>query len=197
MITIEKHALRYGKSSEDDFKNVYHAFKEIIERYAFYLTSSRQNVEDTTQDIFLKIWLHWPKLGNLSKEELEDYVYTMTKHYIINVSRRKKSERKYIAHYLERISETYVHDEILLAEGLKVYRQAVEQLSTKQKQVYLYYEKDYRRVQIAASMGRSENTINNQLNAAFKRVRKYLNKNFDLNIHEDARSKIYNIASLN
>jgi RNA polymerase sigma-70 factor (ECF subfamily) len=185
------------KMAFDSFEEMYSHLKGIVERYAFYLTSSRQNVEDTAQDIFIKVWLNWPKLSGLPLNELEDFVYIMTRNYVFNVSRRKRVERKRIRYYIENISDVYFHDDVLLAEGFNIYRQAIEQLSTKEKQLYLYFEKDYRRCQIAATVGRPKNTVNNQLSSAFKKVRRYLNKNFDLNINEDARCKIYSFASLN
>jgi RNA polymerase sigma-70 factor (ECF subfamily) len=179
------------------FEEMHRHLKGIIERYAFSLTNSRYNVEDTAQDIFVKVWMNWSKLRDLSKEELEDYVYVMTKNYILNIAKRKRNERRYIEYYVASISATCVHDEILIAEGFKIYKQAIEKLSPKEKQVYHYFEKDYCRCEIAACVGRSENTVNNQLHAAFKKVRKYLNKNFDLNVDEDARCRIYSLASLN
>jgi len=185
------------KIAFDSFEEMHSHLKGIVERYAFYLTSSKQNVEDTTQDIFIKVWMNWTKLNNLPLNELEDFVYIMTRNYIFNISRQERVKRKRIRYYVESFSEAYQHDEILLAEGFEIYRQAIEQLPAKEKQVYLYFEKDYRRCEIAATVGRHENTVNNQLNAAFKKVRRYLNKNFDLSVSEDARCKIYSFASLN
>lgn len=185
------------KIAFDSFEEMHGHLKGIVERYAFYLTSNKQNVEDTAQDIFIKVWLDWPRLSGLPMDELEDFVYIMTRNYLFNVSRRKKVEKKRIRYYVESNSEVHFHDAVLLAEGFEIYRQSIEQLSAKEKQVYLYFEKDYRRCQIAASVGRSEHTVNNQLSAAFKKVRKYLNKNLDLNLNEDSRYRIYSLASLN
>ena len=179
------------------FEEMHSHLKGIVERYAFYLTSSRQNVEDTAQDIFIKVWMNWARLSNLPMDELEDFIYVMTRNYLFNISKKEKVKRKRIRYYCESVSEVYFHDEVLLAEGFGIYQQAIQKLSTKEKQVYGYFEKDYLRGQIAATLGRSQNTVNNQLNSAFKKVRRHLNKNFDLNVSEDARYRIYSPASLN
>jgi RNA polymerase sigma factor (sigma-70 family) len=171
--------------------------KGVIERYAFYLTGSRQNVEDISQDIFLKLWLKWSRLCELDEEELEDYVYVMVKNQVLNKGKRTIVKRKYFEYYKTTNSETSWHDDVLLADGLRVYKAAVDCLPPKERRVYMFHDIDYDRSQIAAVVQRSENTVNNQLNSAFKTVRTFLNKNFDLNIVGDGRRKLWKPASLN
>lgn len=171
--------------------------KGIIERYAFYLTRERQNIEDITQDIFLKLWLKWPRLSELDEAELEDYIYIMVKNQVVNMGRKIVVKRKYLNYYKSASSETCWHDEVLLADGLRVYRAAVNRLPPKERMVYMFHDIDYDRSRIAAIVQRSEHTISNQLCSASKTIKTFLNKNFDLNIQEDGRRKLWKVASLN
>jgi RNA polymerase sigma factor (sigma-70 family) len=179
------------------FESLHDYLKAVIERYAFYLTRSREDIEDTSQEIFLRLWPNWKRLGDLTKSELEDYIYAMTRNYLFNKGRTIKRERRCFKNYIEISSEYHYHDEIVVNEGFKVYQQAVEQLPEREKLVYLFHESGFDRMQIAETVQRSENTVNNQLRSASQTVKKYLNKNFDLNISEDGRRKLWRLSSLN
>ncbi len=179
------------------FELVHGRFKGVIERYAFFLTRSRQYVEDISQEIFLRLWQNWSRLSSLPTEELEDYLYVMTRNYLFNERRVIIRQRKYIQHYISSGSECHWHDEVIVKEGFTLYRQAIMQLSPKEKRVYLFYEKDLTRRQIAGIVRRSSNTVNNQLRAALQNVKVYLNQNLDLNIDRDGRRKMWKLSSLN
>lgn len=178
-----------------DFEKKHDRLRGIIMRYAFYLTRTTQNVEDIAQEIFIKLWLQWNRLKNLAEGELEDYVYVMVKNYIINTGKRKTTARKYTQYYLTNGSDRCHHDEVLLWEGFKIYHEAVKLLPPRERLVYQFHVADYNRCEIAATVGRSENTINNQLSAASRSVKSHLNKNFGLNIREN--KKYWKIEALN
>jgi RNA polymerase sigma-70 factor (ECF subfamily) len=177
------------------FELLHGQFKGIIERYAFFLTRSRQNVEDTSQEIFLRLWQNWPRLSELAESELEDYIYVMTKNYLTNERRAVIRQRKYLGQYTGWSSDYYFHDEVIIKEGFSVYKKAVMQLSPKERVVYLFYEKDFNREQIAGLVQRSYNTVNNQLRTALQNVKMYLNQNLDFNIDRDGRRKLWRLSS--
>jgi RNA polymerase sigma factor (sigma-70 family) len=180
-----------------EFEKKHARLKGLIERYAFYLTGTTQNADDIAQEIFIKLWLQWDRLKNLDEDNLEDYVYVMVRNYIINTGKRKSTARKYTQYYLKSCSDSYLHDEVLLCEGFKLYQEAVNLLPPKERLVYQFHVADYSRYEIAATVQRSENTIDNQLGSAYKSVRCYLNKNFGLNIRESGRKKCWKMAALN
>ena len=179
------------------FKIIHDHLKGIIERYAFFLTGSKQNVEDTSQEIFLRLWQNWPRLSELTAGELEDYIYVMTRNYLLNERRATARQRKYTGQYMGSGSDFYWHDELIIKEGFTLYKKAVMQLSPKERAVYMFYEKDLNREQIAGLVQRSYNTVNNQLHSALQHVKTYLNQNLDFNIDKDGRRKLWKLSSLN
>lgn len=179
------------------FETLHGRLKGVIERYAFYITRSRRYTEDTTQEIFLRLWLRWSRLGHLTAGELEDYIYTMTRNYLIDEQKIIKKDREYIRYYRHCVSECCWHDDAIFKDGFLVYRKAVKQLPLKEKAVYFFFENDYSREEIAQIVGRSPNTVNNQLRSASQTVKECLNKNFDLNIGKDGRRKIWRSSLLN
>ena len=180
-----------------DFEKKHDRLRGIIVRYAFFLTGTTQNAEDIAQEIFIKLWLQWARLKNLAAGELEDYVYVMVKNYIINTGKRKSTAKKYTQYFLKNCSDQCVHDEVLVWEGFKIYNEAVDLLPPRERLVYQFHAADYSRYEIAATVGRSANTINNQLSAASRSVKNHLNKNFGLNIREKGSKKYWKMEALN
>jgi RNA polymerase sigma-70 factor (ECF subfamily) len=119
------------------FELLHDHLKGMIERYAFFRTRSRQNVEDTSQEIFLKLWQKWPRLSGLPQAELEDYIYVMTKNYLVNERRSVTRQRKYIGQYAAWASNFYLHDELIIKEGFTLYGEAIRHLPPKERVVYL------------------------------------------------------------
>jgi DNA-directed RNA polymerase specialized sigma24 family protein len=121
----------------------------------------------------------------------------MTKNYLFNERRVVTRQRKYIGQYAAWGSDYYLHDELIIKEGFTLYIEAVRQLPPKERVVYLWYEKDLNREQIAKKVQRSYNTVNNQLRTALQNVKTYLNENLDFNIDKDGRRKLWRLSSLN
>lgn len=179
------------------FELLHNYLKGIIERLVFDYAGSWQNAKDTSQEIFLRLWLHWERLSDLRISELGDYVYIMTRNYLVDEGRIVKKQRKYSKYYTACVSELYWHDNIILKEGFCVYRQAERQLPLREKVVYFFYKNGCSCEDIAEMVRRSVHTVNNQLRSASQKVKNYLNKSYDLNINKDRRQKLWASTSLN
>src|SRR6266498_3013264 len=170
------------------FERMHFKLKKPIEQYLFYLTGTSQNSEDMAQEVFIKLWINWTRLESMKEDDLKDYVFMIIRNQIINErkqnSRPKRNKRRFYIEYSKTHSEFYVHDEVLVAEGFRVYQQAVNELTQKERMVYLYHQKDYTADEIAKILNRSKYTVHNQLSAAYKTVKTYLNKNYGWNLSE-------------
>lgn len=186
-----ENSFRYicNKTLEREFCSVYKRCKGMIERKAFYLTNSKQQIEDIAQEVFLKLWLKWPVLNMMPAHELENYMYAMVKNHILNIQKRQASAKNAIGYYVEIQADRYSPDEIIVTEGFKIYAEAIDQLPPKEKEVYLLYNNDFDRLKIANRMRTSKNTINNQLHSASRSVKDYLQNKLDLNFRCEGRKK--------
>jgi RNA polymerase sigma factor (sigma-70 family) len=156
-----------------------------------------REIEDLVQDILVKVWLRWEKIKQLPAKEQDSLVYVIAKNHMLNIAKHKHRLLKYQQHYKLNQSLFCWHDDVLMMEGLKLYQQAIEKLPPQERKVYMYYANDYDWREIAGTVNRSEHTVKNQLCSAGKTVRHYLNRNFDLNIMEDSRRKLWRSSSLN
>lgn len=183
------------------FEKMHMKLKRPIEQYVFYLTGTMQDSEDVAQEVFIKLWINWSKLKTMGDDELKNYVFIMIRNHFINELRKnsspKRNKRKLLIEYSKNHAGYYLHDEIVVTEGIKMHRQAVDHLTKKEKVVYLYHINDHSAEEIATMLNRSKCTINNQLTAAYKTVKTYLNKNYEWNLNESGRKNCWRPASLN
>jgi RNA polymerase sigma factor (sigma-70 family) len=175
-------AIPPNKILEQEFSYLYQRCKAKIERKAFFLTGSKQQMEDIAQEVFLKLWLKWPLLNALPEDDLEDYIYTMVANHVCNLQKKGDRIKKNLKGYIKIQSDYYCPDEMMLTEGLKIYGEAISQLPLREKEVYLLHDNDLGRLAIASLVQRSKNTINNQLYTASKTVKGYLSRKLDLTI---------------
>ena len=81
-----------------------------VKNYAQLLLKSEVDAEDVAQDIFCKLWLQ-PEIWLDNENELDNYLFIMTRNIILNIFKHQQIEREYQEGYLEK---TVLHE---LIEG--------------------------------------------------------------------------------
>jgi RNA polymerase sigma-70 factor (ECF subfamily) len=59
--------------------------------YAMYMLRNREDAEDVTQEVFVKMWKHWEKV---EKEKRESWILRVAHNYCIDLLRRKSAPRR-------------------------------------------------------------------------------------------------------
>ncbi|MEJ7559899.1 MAG: RNA polymerase sigma-70 factor [Pedobacter sp.] len=155
------------------------AFTEIYNRYIESLASfagsqlyDLDDAHDILHDIFAKLWKDRHSLeisGNL-----KSYLFSATRHRIIDRIRRKTIRRDYALKLsASQPHESYGADRVLEAKELqKNIEIAIEGLPTKTKQIYrLSRDEHLTSIEIAQRLHLSEQTVKNQLTIALKHLR--------------------------
>jgi RNA polymerase sigma factor (sigma-70 family) len=183
------------------FESMHLKLKGAIVQYVFHLTGKSQDSEDVAQEIFIKLWINWPKVKRMRDDELRNYVFIAIRNHFINErresSRPKRNKRMFLEAYSRIYTGYYLHDDILITEGFKLHQRAVDQLAIKERIVYLYHQNDYSGAEIAKRLNRSYHTVQNQLSTAYKKVKIYLNNNYGWNLCESGRRNCSRQAALN
>jgi len=68
------------------FKGFVTAYKDFIFNYAYYFTGTREDAEDVTQEVLLKIWQN---MDRLQKGMTKSWVSTVTRNLCIDWARRR------------------------------------------------------------------------------------------------------------
>ena len=160
--------------------NLY-AFGLLFDRYGkrlFHFSNgylkSVEDAEEIVQDVFLKIW-------NIRKElvvdkSFESYLFTIAKNAILNKIRKSKSEHAYLSYVkLHPDQNVSLDDELDFSELDKAYKDAIERLSPRRKEIFILSKEQYLpNSEIATKMNISIKTVENQMTSATSEIRKTL-----------------------
>lgn len=157
------------------------AFNELFDRYGKrlyhfsigYLKSAADS-EEIVQEVFLKIWNNREELS--AQKSFESYLFTIAKNSILNTIRKSKSEQAYLSYAkLHPGKNVLLDDELNFRELEEAYKEAVEQLSPRRKEIFmLNREQSLSNAEIAEKMNVSVKTVENQMTSALSEIRKNL-----------------------
>lgn len=74
--------------SYEAFDTLYMAYAPLVERFAYALLKNRQEVDDLSQNIFLKIWEIRDRLDSVNS--FRSYLFTMVRNAVLDVISRRK-----------------------------------------------------------------------------------------------------------
>lgn len=137
----------------------------MVYRLSLLLLKNTQDAEDAAQTIFLKVMEKQPVFAD--EEHTRAWLLTVTRNYCRDVQRSFwHKKRTDMEHLPEPSVEPFDRQESLLFEIFQT-------LPKKQREVvYLYYFEDYSIREIATLLERNESTVQSQLFAARKRMKK-------------------------
>ncbi|MCF0065565.1 RNA polymerase sigma-70 factor [Dyadobacter chenwenxiniae] len=156
------------------------AFAEIYRRYAKSLAGfaasklfNLEDAEDIIHDIFVKLWEDRERLQITSN--LKTYLFTLTRHRIIDIIRRNITREEYAA-MLQSLANAYqpsIEQKIAAKELQQTIENSLDQLSPRVKDIYqLSREENLSIPEIAEKLQLSEQTVKNQLSTALSHLRK-------------------------
>lgn len=172
----EDHALflLIKKRDKDAFSAVYQKYHRYLYSLAVKYLKDAQLAEDAVQHVFVKLW---ETTKNIEIEiNLKNYLYTMTKNYILNTIRDHKEEIS--LSYANAQIDIPGQDDIIKALEDKQMRsilyQGVESLPPQKKEVCLRkLETADSNQQIADKMGISVHTVKSHYQESVKILRSY------------------------
>ncbi|NVM04364.1 MAG: sigma-70 family RNA polymerase sigma factor [Candidatus Helarchaeota archaeon] len=160
--------MRTGKLTEEDFIEIYEKYKDRIYNQAYRILGNKEDAEEATQDVFLRIYKSYESFRGEAK--LSSWIYRISVNVCISkaVSKRKNidyleenSEIKY-----KNISEKTKNPEELFQS--KEFRNIILNLISKLQPKYssiltLYYFEEMGYREISEILKMSEGTIATQL----------------------------------
>ncbi len=157
------------------------AFSAIYEKYHRYLYSlalkylkNTQMAEDAVQHVFVKLW---ESTSDIHIEiNLKNYLYTMTKNYILNQIRDHKDEIS--LNYINAQIDIPGQEDLIKAiednQMRNILYKGVESLPPQKKEICLRkLETNDSNQQIAEKMGISVNTVKSHYQESIKMLRSY------------------------
>jgi len=162
------------KSDDDD------AFTEIYDRYwpPLLLHANRmlQDIDlakDTVQEIFT--WLFQQSKNININTSLSSYLYSAVRNKVLDNIKHTKVRLNYAEHFLSYAQNAgEMADELLsLKELTRIIESEIEKMPVKMREIFELSRKEYlSQKDIAKLLNLSENTVNNQIQRALKKLRK-------------------------
>lgn len=165
------------KGNKEAFTLVYERYNKILYILAFRYLKDRVLAEDAVQQVFTKLWeYHFDIIVSVS---LKNYLYTMTKNYILNQMRN--ANNVLVQNYqMAQSSEDYEDDLFATLEKkelMSIFYQAINLLPDQKKAVCLLKMEDkLSNQEIAERMNISINTVKTHYAQAIKLLRIYIEK---------------------
>jgi RNA polymerase sigma-19 factor, ECF subfamily len=166
---------RAANNDETAFREIFLGYWPQVYGTSLKLTKSRELAKDLAQEIFVKLWDNRLKLGDV--KNLEAYLFTLSKNYVIDYLRKKVLDTSN-AEFLE----DYFSDEgmgpdrkLELKEMESVLHEAVKNLTPQLKQVFsLHRFEGLNHEQIAARLNISKTSSKTYVVRALAEIRKYI-----------------------
>ncbi len=159
------------------FDRLFLLYGDKLYRFAFSLLKNHEDAENIVQEVFLRIWYNRAKID--TSRSFKSFLFTVAYNLIIDELRLRLKDRNYLKH-LEKffnvsdLNTQHNTDYNLLR--FQVYN-VVKELPEKRRMVYLLSrESGYSNKEIAAKLGISLKTVENQINLANKYLKIKLGK---------------------
>lgn len=155
------------------YKELLEAHRDRIFSYACYCLRDREDAEDVTQEVFLRLWKHG---GKLEFENAEAWLIRVTHNLCVDQARRRKTVVTYLGrpdeYAMEQLTETsdsWTNPELNLQKA-QVRQEILDAMSTLQEEtrsvMLMHYFQGLRLQDIAQTLGKKTSTIKVQIHRA-------------------------------
>ena len=167
------------------FKKIVFQYKDLVYNQAYYFTGHKEDAEDITQEVLLKLWHH---LDALKMDSVKAWLMKVTRHACIDQSRKKREyslsefELREQQHMLNNLSDSkenpehlIIYDD-LLEQGFKLLPENIRSVVIMREIQDLPYHL------IAETMALPLNTVKVYLHRGRKMLSQYIKEHCEQNI---------------
>ena len=158
------------------FEHIYSDYSSKVYRFARRYLNRNEDAEEIVQDVFVRLWdarmLLNPKLN------FDNYLFTITRHLIINRYRRKVNEvflHTTVFMEPENMVEHDVEAEIIMTDMMQFVDKIVQQFPPRQQEIFDMSRKQMlSHKEIAVKLDISEKTVKAHIYQVLNKIREHL-----------------------
>ena len=152
------------------FDAIYNKYCHKLHQFVYMYLKQEEDAEEIVQEVFIKIWQSRSKIDIYSS--FESFLFTIAYNTTMSLLRKRISEsksREYLKSLQQAETAEKIIDELHLKECSQKVQTLLEQLTPRQKEIYvLSREEGMTHEEIAKKLNISESTVNNHLVNALK-----------------------------
>jgi RNA polymerase sigma-70 factor, ECF subfamily len=155
------------------FQELVKEYYPLVERFAFQLGNRRDEIDDITQEVFVRVYRFFDHYSN---GKFSTWLYKITLNVSRDIGRKKaQNERKLFKFKLEREEYPEVEATILTREEDRVLHLCIQRLDEKYRvPIVLFYFHDKRYEEIAEILNTSLSNVKTRLLRAKEKLKKLL-----------------------
>jgi len=159
--------------TQTEFLNIVLPFKDKVFRLAKRLLVSREEAEDATQEVLLKLWNN--KLKIAEYKNLEAFSMTMTKNYCFDKLKSKQAQNLKIVHSNYEEKNTPLQKQVEFNDSVSWVAKIIAELPEQQKMIIQLRDiEDYDFDEISKMLDMSNTAVRVALSRARKTIREKL-----------------------
>ena len=159
--------------NQSEFLNIVTPFKDKVFRLAKRLLVSREEAEDATQEVLIKLWKNKTKIKDY--KNVEAFSMTMTKNFCYDKLKSKQAQNLKIVHSNYQDHSVSLQKEVELNDSIDWVGKIMESLPEQQKMVVQLRDiEQYDFKEIAIMLDMNETAIRVALSRARKTIREKL-----------------------
>ncbi|MBN2814389.1 MAG: RNA polymerase sigma-70 factor [Bacteroidales bacterium] len=165
------------------FNTIYNKYSYKLHEFVLMYLKQEEDAEEIVQEVFIKIWESRGKIDVYSS--FESFLFTIAYNATISLLRKRVSQsksREYLKSLQQIDAADQVIDEIQFKELDQKVQSLLEQLTPRQKEIYLLSREDgLTHKEIAQKLSISESTVNNHLVTTMKYLKSHIDKTLAIN----------------
>ncbi|MFC5195705.1 RNA polymerase sigma factor [Bizionia hallyeonensis] len=159
--------------TQTEFLNIVMPFKDKVFRLAKRLLVSREEAEDATQEIILKLWKNQEKMSDY--KNIEAFSMTMTKNFCLDKLKSKQAQNLKIVHSNYEDHNVSLQKEVEVNDSLDWVSKIMADLPEQQKMVVQLRDiEQYDYNEIAKMLDMNQTAVRVALSRARKTIREKL-----------------------
>ena len=161
--------------TQAEFLDIVMPFQDKVFRLAKRLLVSKEEAEDATQEILMKLWHNRDQMGRY--RNVEAFAMTMTKNFCLDRLKSKSAQNLKIVHSNYQDGRTSLQKQVELQDSVDWVGKIVETLPDQQKMVLQLRDiEQYEFKEIADILKMNETAVRVALSRARKTIRETLTK---------------------
>ena len=176
---INENALlnQLAAGSQDAFTELYLHYSPVVYDALLYFLKTEQEADELLQQLFITVWEKRQQLAGA--QNLEAYLFMMTRNRVLNHLKKRAREQQFISRYSTRAARPAPDPEsgFLQKQYEELLQKAIGSLPPQQQRVYrLAEEEELSYEEIAVQLAVSKLTVKKHLELARRQVRAYMRR---------------------